>query len=57
MADPRPGPDFVVDVAVRGMVRGIELATEPDQVTAVLGSDFADDRRRAMMWRDFGLVE
>ncbi|MFH8474920.1 hypothetical protein [Streptomyces sp. NPDC018000] len=49
---------FYVDVITSGTVLDAKPTDSPDQVTAILGSDFAensfDDRS---MWRDYGMVE
>ena len=49
--------DFFVDVLVSGAVLGVGLTDSPDNVARVLGGDFAEDRNRAVMRRDYGLVE
>ncbi|MFI7426628.1 hypothetical protein ACIBPB_06535 [Micromonospora sp. NPDC049836] len=49
--------DFFVDVVVSGAVLGVGLAESPEEVARALGGDFAEERRRAVMWRDYGLVE
>lgn len=51
------GLDFFVDVAVTGAVLGVGLTDSPDEVARTLGEDFAEDRGRAVMRRDYGLVE
>lgn len=49
---------FYLDVITSGTVLGAHPTDSPDRVTAILGSDFAensfDDRS---MWRDYGLAE
>ncbi|WP_406043242.1 hypothetical protein OG799_04115 [Micromonospora sp. NBC_00898] len=49
--------DFIVDVVVSGAVLGVGLTDSPDEVARTLGGDFAEDRNRAVMRRDYGLVE
>jgi hypothetical protein len=49
--------DFFVDVVVSGAVLGVGLTDSPDDVARTLGGDFAEDRNRAAMRRDYGLVE
>jgi hypothetical protein len=49
--------DFFVDVVVSGAVLGVGLTDSPDEVARTLGGDFAEDRNRAVMRRDYGLVE
>lgn len=51
------GLDFFVDVVVSGGVLGVGLTDSPDEVARRLGGDFAEDRGRAVMRRDYGLVE
>ncbi|MEV0431446.1 hypothetical protein [Micromonospora sp. NPDC050495] len=51
------GLDFFVDVVVSGAVLGVGLTDSPDEVARTLGGDFAGDRGRAVMRRDYGLVE
>ncbi|MBM0224250.1 MULTISPECIES: hypothetical protein [Micromonospora] len=52
-----PDLDFFVDVVVSGAVLGVGLTDSPDEVARTLGGDFAEDRNRAVMRRDYGLVE
>jgi hypothetical protein len=49
--------DFFVDVVVGGTVLGVGLTDSPDDVARTLGGDFVEDRTRAAMRRDYGLVE
>ncbi|MEU5725925.1 hypothetical protein ABZ783_29450 [Micromonospora sp. NPDC047738] len=49
--------DFFVDVVVSGAVLGVGLTDSPGEVARTLGGDFAEDRGRAVMRRDYGLVE
>ncbi|GIF49821.1 hypothetical protein DFJ67_0146 [Asanoa ferruginea] len=51
------GLEFFVDVVVSGTVLGVGLEESPDEVADVLGSDFAENRDRAGLLRDYGLVE
>ncbi|MGW4160988.1 hypothetical protein [Streptomyces sp. NPDC004788] len=49
---------FYVDVVTSGTVLGAKPTDGPDQVTALLGSDFAENSLDDhSMWRDYGLVE
>ncbi|GHE72629.1 hypothetical protein GCM10018785_45990 [Streptomyces longispororuber] len=49
---------FHVDVITTGTVLGAKPTDSPDQVTAVLGSDFAENSfDDHSMWRDYGMVE
>ncbi|MFD8808298.1 hypothetical protein [Streptomyces sp. NPDC059597] len=49
---------FYLDVIASGTVLGAKPADSPDQVTAILGSDFAENSPDARsMWRDYGMVE
>nr|WTB32322.1 hypothetical protein OG781_25130 [Streptomyces sp. NBC_00830] len=49
--------EFYADVLRSGTVLGLDAHSTPEQVTAVLGSDFGEYRTRGAMIRDFGLVE
>lgn len=49
--------DFFVDVVVSGAVLGVGLTDSPEAVARVLGDGFAEDRGRATLRRDYGLVE
>ncbi|MFB6714735.1 MULTISPECIES: hypothetical protein [unclassified Streptomyces] len=49
---------FYVDVITSGTVLGAKPTDSPDQVTAILGSDFAENSfDDQSMWRDYGMVE
>ncbi|WP_431044547.1 hypothetical protein ACQUSR_23305 [Streptomyces sp. P1-3] len=49
---------FYVDVVASGTVLGAKPADGPDRVTAILGSDFAENSfDDHSMWRDYGMVE
>jgi hypothetical protein len=49
---------FYVDVITSGTVLGAKPTDSPDQVTAILGSDFAENSFNGWsMWRDYGMVE
>lgn len=49
---------FYVDVVTSGTVLGVRPTDRPDQVSAVLGADFAENSLSDhSMWRDYGLVE
>lgn len=50
--------EFFVDVVVTGQVLGVDASCPPEQVTRVLGG-YAENvnRRRTLMWRDYGAVE
>ncbi|MFG2329316.1 hypothetical protein ACGFMM_06795 [Streptomyces sp. NPDC048604] len=49
---------FYLDVITSGTVLGAKPTDGPDDVTAVLGDDFAENSfDRLSMWRDYGLVE
>ncbi|WP_433890554.1 hypothetical protein [Streptomyces sp. CA-111067] len=49
--------EFYADVLSSGTVLGLDAHSTPEQVTAVLGTDFGEHRTREVMTRDFGLVE
>ena len=49
--------DFFVDVVVSGAVLGVGLIDSPDGVAHAIGTDFVEDCGRAVMRRDYGLVE
>jgi hypothetical protein len=49
--------DFFVDVVVSGAVLGVGLADTPETVTRILGEGFVEDRGRATLRRDYGLIE
>ncbi|MFB9555316.1 hypothetical protein [Streptomyces roseoviridis] len=51
------GLDFHAHVAARGDVLGVGVGAEPEEWERRLGSDFVDDRDRALLRRDYGLVE
>ncbi|MGY4904130.1 hypothetical protein [Streptomyces sp. 900116325] len=49
---------FYMDVIASGTVLGAKPTDTPDQVTAILGSDFAENSLDDQsMWRDYGMVE
>ncbi|MER5612384.1 hypothetical protein [Streptomyces sp. NPDC002215] len=49
---------FYIDVIASGTVLGAKPTDTPDQVTAILGSDFAENTLDGLsMWRDYGMVE
>ncbi|WP_405015873.1 hypothetical protein OHV05_01260 [Kitasatospora sp. NBC_00070] len=49
---------FYLDVVASGTVLDAKPTDSPDQVTAILGADFAENSRDDhSMWRDYGLVE
>lgn len=49
---------FYLDVVATGTVLGARPTDSPDEVTAVLGSDFAENSLDGRsMWRDYGLAE
>ncbi|MEU2559499.1 hypothetical protein ABZ626_09220 [Streptomyces longispororuber] len=49
---------FYVDVITTGTVLGARPTDSPDQVSAILGSDFAENSLdERSMWRDYGMVE
>ncbi|MEU8674691.1 hypothetical protein [Streptomyces sp. NPDC048560] len=49
---------FYTDVIRSGTVLGAKPTDSPDQVTAILGSDFAENSPDGRsMWRDYGMVE
>ncbi|RST01452.1 hypothetical protein EF910_28280 [Streptomyces sp. WAC07149] len=49
---------FYVDVVMSGAVLGARPTDSPDQVTAILGTDFAEDRPYGdTLARDYGLAE
>jgi len=50
-------PEFAADIVATGTVLGADTSHSPDQVTDVLGEDYAENHRRGLMWRDWGLVE
>jgi hypothetical protein len=49
--------EFYADVLRTGTVLGLDAHSTPEQVIAVLGTDFGEYRSRGAMIRDFGLVE
>lgn len=49
--------EFAVDVVTFGSVLGVGPRVGPEEVCAVLGGDFGENRQKHLMWRDFGLVE
>ncbi|MFC4331102.1 hypothetical protein ACFPC0_25655 [Streptomyces andamanensis] len=49
---------FYLDVIASGTVLGAGPTDSPDQVTAILGTDFAENTHGSgSMWRDYGMVE
>ncbi|WP_406858870.1 hypothetical protein ABZO31_00935 [Streptomyces sp. HUAS MG47] len=49
---------FYVDVLTSGTVLGAQPTDSPDQVTAILGADYAENSfDDQSMWRDYGMVE
>ncbi|MEV6426237.1 hypothetical protein [Nocardia sp. NPDC051463] len=52
-----PDLNFYAHFATRGEVLGAGIGTQPAEWEATLGSDYLDDRSRALMRRDYGLVE
>ncbi|MFK4066760.1 hypothetical protein [Streptomyces sp. NPDC029674] len=49
---------FYMDVIASGTVLGAKPTDSPDQVTAILGSGFAENSfGDQSMWRDYGMVE
>ncbi len=49
---------FYVDVVTSGTVLGAKPTDSPDRVTAILGSDFAENSLNDhIMWRDYGMAE
>ncbi|MGD3110700.1 hypothetical protein [Streptomyces sp. YGL11-2] len=49
---------FSVDVVASGTVLGAKPTDSPDQVTAILGADFAENSPDDHgMWRDYGMAE
>jgi hypothetical protein len=49
---------FYTDVITSGTVLGAKPTDSPDQVTAILGPDFAENSFDDLsMWRDYGMVE
>lgn len=49
---------FYIDVIASGTVLGAKPTDSPDQVTAILGSDFAENSPGGLsMWRDYGMAE
>ncbi|MFD9902919.1 hypothetical protein [Streptomyces sp. NPDC059063] len=49
---------FYLDVITSATVLGVRPSATPDQVTAVLGDDFAENSAdRRSMWRDYGMAE
>jgi hypothetical protein len=49
--------EFYAHVLCSGTVLGLDAHSTPEQVTAVLGTDFGKHLTRGAMIRDFGLVE
>lgn len=49
--------EFYADVLCSGTVLGLDAHSTPEQVAAVLGTDFGEYRTRGAMIRDYGLVE
>ncbi|MEU6477959.1 hypothetical protein ABZ858_13890 [Streptomyces sp. NPDC047017] len=51
-------PAFYMDVITTGTILGARPTDTPDQVTAILGSEFAENSQgNRSMWRDYGTVE
>ncbi|MER7153536.1 hypothetical protein ABT372_12905 [Streptomyces lydicus] len=49
---------FYVDVVTSGTVLGAKPTDSPDRVTAILGSDYAENSLNDhIMWRDYGMAE
>ncbi|MDG4859013.1 hypothetical protein P8605_12750 [Streptomyces sp. T-3] len=49
---------FYIDVVASGTVLGAKPTDGPDQVTAILGADFAENSfDDHSMWRDYGMAE
>ncbi|MEU6878893.1 hypothetical protein [Streptomyces sp. NPDC046712] len=49
---------FYIDVVASGTVLGVKPTDSPDRVTALLGSDFAENSLDDYsMWRDYGMAE
>ncbi|GAA0422315.1 hypothetical protein [Streptomyces luteireticuli] len=49
---------FYADVITTGKLLGLEPSATPDEVTAVLGTDCAENSLdTTTMWRDYGMVE
>jgi hypothetical protein len=50
---------FFVDAIVNGRVLGIDASAGPDEATAALGDDYAENQgsRAPSKWRDYGVVE
>ncbi|MFF0744906.1 hypothetical protein ACFYVL_31330 [Streptomyces sp. NPDC004111] len=49
---------FYLDVITSGTVLGLAPTAGPEEVTAVLGTGFAENSTsRGSMWRDYGMVE
>lgn len=49
--------DFLVDVLASGAVLGVGISDSPEEVARRLGEDFAEERRRGRLRRDYGLAE
>ncbi|WP_086828572.1 hypothetical protein [Allokutzneria sp. NRRL B-24872] len=49
--------DFLVDVITSGTVRGADAYCTPEEVTAILGSDFLVDRSRRALTHGYPMVE
>ncbi|MBF6349765.1 hypothetical protein IU448_12140 [Nocardia flavorosea] len=50
--------EFYMHVIASGTVLGAKPTDTPDQVTAILGSDYAENSLDGRsMWRDYGMVE
>jgi hypothetical protein len=47
---------FFADVVVTGQVLGVDASCTPEEVTRVLGQ-YAENRQRNRMWRDYGVIE
>lgn len=48
---------FFVNVVATGCVLGVDSSDSPEEVTARLGTDSADNRSGKFVWRDYGTVE
>jgi hypothetical protein len=49
--------DLCVEALGAGTAHGVWPYAAPDEAAARLGGDFAENKNRTVMWRDFGLVE
>ena len=48
---------FLVDVISTGTLLGLGPDCTPQEVGAVLGEEFGENRSAGLLWRDYGLVE